>query len=320
LSRGFEPIKVIYLLGAARSGTTLLTGLLGEMEGFFAAAEMRLVWHGFDERRCGCGTKVKDCPVWSAALSAATMQGFRGPAEVIAMQRELTRTRHLPELLAGIRPRHNPQRRRYLGLMEQMYAAVSETSGADVIVDSSKAPGEAVLLRNSEKVTSFAVQVVRDARAVAYSWERVNRRNQQAPTTGSLVRNCVGWLVANTASEMVLAAYPDDRKAVVRYEDFVMSSSGTLSALAKMVGKDPGSLGFVDHPEQSRSSRHMVGGNALRFQRGGITAHPDLAWHTELTLGRAFVATATTLPGLVRYGYALRSGKTNDDIVTGAVG
>ena len=35
------PIKVVYITGAGRSGTTLLDILLGELDGFFSAGEMR---------------------------------------------------------------------------------------------------------------------------------------------------------------------------------------------------------------------------------------------------------------------------------------
>ena len=61
------PTVVLYIAGTGRSGSTLLASILGEVEGVFAAGEVRYLWQrGLAERRlCGCGVPVRDCPVWT---------------------------------------------------------------------------------------------------------------------------------------------------------------------------------------------------------------------------------------------------------------
>ena len=59
---------VLYLLGKGRSGSTLLSMALGELDGFFAAGELRFFWRRglVEDRRCACGEHLSACPVWGA--------------------------------------------------------------------------------------------------------------------------------------------------------------------------------------------------------------------------------------------------------------
>ena len=67
---GRSPVRVIYLTGTGRSGSTLLGNALGSMPGTLSAGEVRfLLRRGIGELgRCGCGEPVVECPVWRPAL------------------------------------------------------------------------------------------------------------------------------------------------------------------------------------------------------------------------------------------------------------
>jgi hypothetical protein len=52
-------VKVIYILGSPRSGSSLLASLLGELPGFFAAAEMRLRLRAARPRLPGLGSRAR---------------------------------------------------------------------------------------------------------------------------------------------------------------------------------------------------------------------------------------------------------------------
>src|SRR6266571_3275615 len=64
---------VLFIAGASRSGSTMLDLLLGELDGYVAAGELRNLWgHGLlDGWRCGCGEPVKSCPFWRSVLERA---------------------------------------------------------------------------------------------------------------------------------------------------------------------------------------------------------------------------------------------------------
>ena len=95
-------LKILYLLGSSRTGSTLLDNILGEFDGFFSAGEVRFLWRRLlENRRCGCGQPIGQCEVWGPIL-----QTFLGPSydldearRIVQMQRECMRTRHTLGLL-----------------------------------------------------------------------------------------------------------------------------------------------------------------------------------------------------------------------------
>src|SRR5207249_8771406 len=70
---GAPAVKVLYVAGSGRSGSTILDRILGQVDGFFSAGELCNLWGRglLARRRCGCGTPVPDCPVWGAVLAEA---------------------------------------------------------------------------------------------------------------------------------------------------------------------------------------------------------------------------------------------------------
>ena len=99
--------RVLYIAGTGRSGSTLLANILGEVDGVFAAGEVRYLWQrGLTERRlCGCGVPVRECPVWSRVLAEAGH--LDEPARmdgVVSLLKHTGRIRNLPAMLAGKHP------------------------------------------------------------------------------------------------------------------------------------------------------------------------------------------------------------------------
>jgi hypothetical protein len=77
-----EKPKVLYLAGAHRSGTTLLTGVLGCYPGIFAAGELHEIWANLLEGRpCGCGRSLQSCPVWRPVLGEILDGSAQAPSE-----------------------------------------------------------------------------------------------------------------------------------------------------------------------------------------------------------------------------------------------
>ena len=65
--------RVLYVLGIYHSGTTVLSNLVGQLDGFFAVGELRTLWPKLTlpDPRCGCGEPLQTCPVWSRILKSA---------------------------------------------------------------------------------------------------------------------------------------------------------------------------------------------------------------------------------------------------------
>jgi hypothetical protein len=133
-------VKVLYIAGTGRSGTTVLDRILGQLDGFFSAGELENIWHRgvLADRKCGCGVPFSRCPVWRAVPRRA----FGGLDGVVASRmatlgRRHTGPRSIPATLAGRVGRTDPGTVLYREGPARLYQAVQQETSCGVIVDSS---------------------------------------------------------------------------------------------------------------------------------------------------------------------------------------
>lgn len=308
--------RVVFLAGLGRSGTTLLERALAELPGVQALGEVNHLWRRslVDDELCGCGEPFSRCPYWRAVGD----QAFGGwdnvdVAAVEAAQREAMRLRHV----VGLARRRTALSRAAEVVADhhrRVYEAASTVTGAQVVVDSSKHPALAYVLRRDPAIDLRIVHVVRDPRGVAYSWtkqvERPERRGsgserwmtQYSPSASALL-----WLAHNSSTAMLRAL--GDRVLLVRYESFVREPSQTLASIAQFADldlDDAAALAFVEPGALRLQPAHTVSGNPLRFTLGRLEIRVDEAWRTQLPRRDSLLVSALTYPQLAHYGFAGR--------------
>ena len=298
-----SPLTVLRITGWCRNGSTILGNVLGEVPGFFHAGELAFLWRNAaglgSNNLCGCGAELIRCPVWSQVLPTGRPAGTspRAHAEaVIARQQAGLRTRHTWRVLR--RGLDAPGAREHAELMSQVYAAIAGRTGAHVIVDSTKVPGEEALLAHVTRVTTRYVHLVRDPRAAAQSW---SVRKQYAYVMPAW-RSTAYWQGFNRAARAITRRYPD-RALLLRYEDFIADPAATVDALLRLCGAEGGG-----NPVRGRTvelhPNHTVTGNPDRFRSGPTVIRPDDdLWRAGLGTGARVSTAALSWPLLRRYGY-----------------
>src|SRR5207247_7429001 len=88
-----------------------------------------------------------------------------------------------------------------------LYRAMQEVSGARYLVDASKDPQHAYILRSNPAFDVRMVHLIRDSRAVAYSWRRVRERPEifwelRLMPRYPAVRTAFAWSATNAGSEI----------------------------------------------------------------------------------------------------------------------
>jgi len=307
--------RVVFLAGLGRSGTTLLERALAELPGVQALGEVNHLWRRslVNDELCGCGEPFSGCPYWRAVGD----QAFGGwdnvdVAGVETAQSEAMRLRHIAGLVRG---RSTPSRAAEIVAdhHRRIYEAAGAVADAPVVVDSSKHPALAYVLRRDPAVDLRVVHVVRDPRGVAYSWtkqvERPERRGsgsdrwmtQYSPSASALL-----WLSHNSSTAMLRAL--GTRVLLVKYESFIREPAGTLAAIARFADLEleAGALDFVEPGALRLQPAHTVSGNPLRFTLGRLEIRVDEAWRTQLPRRDSLLVSALTYPQLAHYGFAGR--------------
>jgi sulfotransferase family protein len=299
---------VLYVTGWCRSGSTVLGNLLNELDGVVHIGEAHYLWRNGvlgagTNTLCGCGSQVRECPLWKGVLGRLVPPGdaATGYAQAaLAGQRAYLRTRH-----TGARLRESLGRRERpaaaaeaVDRMVAVHRAVAAESGASVVVDSSKYPAEPAALCGRADVDLRVLHLVRDPRATAHSW----RKAKAYIPAMSVTRSGAYWTGANIASERIGRAFPD-RYLRLRYEDFAADPRGGLAEVLSFVGR-------ADEPPVAADgsavlgTNHTVTGNPDRLARGPVRIRPDESWRRDLPAVPAWVATALAAPALRHYGYA----------------
>jgi hypothetical protein len=313
-------IRVVFIAGYARCGSTLLERMLGQLDGFDSFGEMRHIWYRSfqDDQLCGCGVPFRRCPFWGEVVQRA-FGGFQAvDAEAIGRNKQwLDNPVNIPRILTG--GWTDTYRRRmaaYTGTLLSLYRAMRDVSGADFLVDASKDPQHAYILRSIPGLDIRIVHLIRDSRAVAYSWRRVRHRPEihwegRDMPRYPVGRTAVAWSLTNLASGIApRIGLPYVR---VRYEDLVDDPAVHLARILDELRIERRPLDFLSNGTAVLRPAHTVSGNPMRFETGAVKVEPDREWTHRMGAGDRRLVTALTMPLLRWYGYLPRE----RDVATG---
>jgi hypothetical protein len=308
-------VKVLFILGTARSGSTIIDNILNEVDGFFSVGEVRFLWERILQSRwCGCGRPFEECPIWSVVLHKASgvLEGSKlDVEEIVRWQRENLRVRHTWRLLRASQslPTHHASLDSLRRVTEAVYSSVSEVTGARVIIDSSKRSSDAALLHLLPSVSAYFLHLVRDPRAVAYSRERP-KMNPDRATPGQMdvrgpVNSALSWTGWNLTAEVVTRRYGSSRSIELRYEDFTAKPAESIRRILHLMDEDGVELPFTSERTVQLRGNHTVSGNPARFTTGPITIREDDEWLGQMSSAHKMAVTFLTLPLMLRYGYPI---------------
>ncbi len=304
-------INILYIAGAGRSGSTLLERILGQLDGVVNVGELRHAWrHAPTAQRCGCGEILSECTYWQEVMARTqfplTAEGF---ADLYAAQRKVDRIRYIPGMLNKSLGSDEFIRNHaiYTGTLRKIYTTIHDLTGSHTIVDASKDMSTLYLLRETADLRLRVLHLVRDSRAVAYSWTREKVRADLVDETAYIGRyspqhSALDWIYRNQMTEMARGRV--DGYIRLRYEELVANPLEVIERIARFIELPEPDLGFINDGEiQFSKESHALAGNPMRFQKGGVKLKMDSAWQQEFGKADKAVVTALTWPMLRRYNY-----------------
>lgn len=301
-------VRVLFLGGLGRSGTTLLERLLGQLNGVSPLGEVVHLWQRdlVDDERCGCGDRFSACGFWQKV----GVEAFGGwdavePQRVHKLAAAVERTRHIPRLALGGKPKGIDE---YAAYYAKVYAAAATVTGATAVVDSSKHSALAYCLRHAD-VDLRVIHMVRDSRGVAYSWTkkvmRPEAETDEEMTRYSPSRSALLWNAHNAS--FGLLGRLGVKVLRVRYEEMLADPVATLRSIAAFADLPEPTLSFLQKTDEGfiadLGPSHSAAGNPMRFTIGSVPLRRDEAWRRSLPKGQRRLVGALTAPLLSAYGY-----------------
>ncbi len=282
-------MKIIYIMGAGHIGSTILDIVLGSYPQMESLGEIskfhHFGWKLDENRQCSCGLPVYHCPFWSQVRDEWTeLTGAGNAAKHIALQRQIERRRFgWARLLRNSGRTLTPKFTEYMRGVEALYRAVQKASGKGFLIDSSLSPRRAYGLTLNPKIDLYLIHLVRDGRGIIWSLKKPGKKTltkvyKPAPAS----RTIRYWITANLQSAYVFSQVKEEKRRLIRYEDFVIQPDVILNQIGAWVGEDLSRSGNELEPNQFSGERHTVGGNRIRMHKE-FRIIPDFKWMEKLS-------------------------------------
>ncbi|MGN7614073.1 sulfotransferase [Magnetococcales bacterium HHB-1] len=261
-----ERPRIIYIMGLARSGTTLLEIMLSSGKNVFGAGELTaLIQDGLiDNQTCSCQQPFNNCSVWRAIQDDLTAQNLEEQAK---LQRRIEWHDGLfRQLLRGLTSEEKTQ---YSTFNSALLEAIQKNTGASVIIDSSKYAGRALALSELVKADLSVICLTRAPVGLIHSFQKQNEQGNK-----SLFATMIYYMLVLFSLRLVSFRL---KKPVcfVRFEELINHPQQTLNRIATWAQMDLSHLQSAVEEEKPLNVGHIITGNRMR-KKGKITFNPAI--------------------------------------------
>ncbi len=254
-----EKLKVLYIMGTARSGSTILEILLAHGQRCLGVGELSaIVQDGFiGNKPCSCGANFHDCAFWSKVSKTISLSK-EDIEEWARLQRKIEwHTGLLRQVLGLI---SNRDWERYRIFNRRLLNALRQVSATEVIVDSSKYAGRALALSRLNEIELSVVCLTRSPEGLMTSFRKPNKDEQRPKNPWAVFR----YYAFVMLSLRLVAARLKQKVLVQRYEDIVSKPASQLNEIANSFRLDLSSVVQAIENSESFGVGHLVTGNRLR--------------------------------------------------------
>jgi hypothetical protein len=296
-----QNINLIYIVGAGRSGSTILDRTLGHHSKMLSLGELINLRQEYENNAlCGCGTPIRDCPHWSDIFKQMKTNNTRPALEefidlkyVFEGSKPYKAIRRLgisAQLLLGKVPA-DPGLKRAIANTRTAYQLIFDKSGAQILVDSSKSLNRALYLSTAiPGINPIFLHLVRDGRAVLHSTQKdtYSVRHKDASGAVKVAHHSVSpkklnkaiedWSKDNRQILQLKRLFRLQNYYFIRYEEFTSNPQKALLPFMKMIqlSWESAMLNF------EFGDNHMVCGNSSRLNAFQLEKKAE-KWPTELT-------------------------------------
>ncbi len=288
---------IIIILGAARSGSTLIAKAIGGHSKCFTLGEINRFNDEINdsETQCGCAEKLSDCNFWNRILYKLKNEinsnikikevGFE-----IGIFNQLTKNK-IYKLISTVlfgEAYFNKIVNTEIENTFKLYNLLFKETNSSILIDSSKNLFRALVLASRTKgdIQFKFIQLTRDGRGVlnsslksSYSvfhkdgfiqrYEGINDKNP--------LKIINSWLYLNIRNFIILKLFNRKKTSFIRYEDFTANPAENLKRIYNWVdlNYEEAVLNLGDN------ENHILGGNASRINAKGIRKQDDV-WRKNL--------------------------------------
>ena len=247
--------RILYIGGAAHSGSTLLDVMLGEAPNAVSLGQAGdiHVFHG-TTRQCSCRADIKECVLWGDILARVPDEAFDQMSKLgpqADKEKQFLRFIFSSQLCKA-----------YANAFDPLFDAAFAATGASVLIDSSKNLSRgAALLKSSRHPVRF-LHLIRDGRGYINS---VYKRRKEEDKGASAAPIFAKWLAKNASASVFVRRVGGARYLAVNYEDLLNDPVLTLDRISDFSGLDLEDVKRKALTGEPFSQKHMFRANRISW-------------------------------------------------------
>ncbi len=277
-----KKIKLLYIVGTSRCGSTLLSNLLGLLPGFISVGELRYIWErGIIENwLCTCGKLFQSCDHWQDIIIGAF--GSIDNLSVLKLKNVDLSIRK--SIYKSKIPNLKTKEIEFLSsYLVKLYSTILQKYDGNVIIDSSKGVGYAYILNHINDFEIYFLHLVRDSRAVTYS--RLKRKKAIPKALGEIKKMGTGlntfsiiedWNRTNKLAEKYLNI--NEKYLLVKYEDLVSDPIKYINKIIRFLNINGFNSYDLNDLPKTNEIMHIFSGNPIRFNDDYTNIKVDDEW------------------------------------------
>jgi phage anti-repressor protein len=303
-------VKLIYIAGYGRSGSTLIERILGSNDQIVALGEMKDYLFIIDkpEEKCACGENVISCKFWNLIYKY-----FKG-LDINKLRKQQKKYESFSGLKYHFLRNKGKDIENYKEFLYALYSEIFSQSGKETkyLVDSSKTARESflrpILLNEVDNIEVKLIHLVRDGRACLYSNLRGSNRKMEKGIDAKIpwvgFRTVISWALANISAHLFKWRFGKDNYFRLKYEDFIDDPVNKLKEMEKYLDID-----FYRQIEMIKQNEaiplsHQIAGNRLRNKQNlRLSSRYKEMWREKLPLQYKMLFWIFDWPFVLMYGY-----------------
>lgn len=256
--------KIIYILGAGRSGTTLLDIVLGNGENMTSRGEI----NRFPKRNGYSPNCPTDSPNYCYWENIKNLLKERNPqfADLSVINRLHQKFEYHSGLIKSeVAGKDNKEYQLYASFLKELYALIFETTSQDIIVESSKYPGRILALSDILPYEIKVIYLMRDPVKVVNAF---TKKNIEQPSKNYFAANLY-YLSVNLLCKYASRKLKQRNIEVMKmkYEQLLANPLTVLTEVEQRLGVDLTQAKRKVCNGESLDIGYLFDGNRIRHQK-----------------------------------------------------
>lgn len=256
--------KIIYIIGAARSGTTLLDIILGNAPQVFSAGEINRF-----TKRNGIPHDARDAEVqmfWKTITEKLASNGLHPPSYYYQNAKKFEYHNNFFRLLLPYKKLKDYQK--YKTYQQALFTEINNKINTDyqknIIIDSSKYPLRAFFLSHLFGTAISYIYIRRNPVAIVDSFQK---KDVEQPSKNRFMANLYLLFVNSIVQFVIKTLSKTNKVAFVNYENLLQSPAAELQKIERDMEINLSGVINILNTDQPLNVGLLFDGNRLRLQK-----------------------------------------------------